>query len=317
MKQLKQVARFSTTVVLAFACLWGPDCAGSENHVQIRGKVVDVTPDLSRAALAKLDLANAANLESEFRRVLDGMYETTPPASNALVTAKGDSITRETITDTQGEFSFVGLPSGDYELSVGVVSRTGKGQLATVRPRMVYRVAGNAAATVTLQARRDLIAIRGRITDAQGQPIPGAKVRGEPYPVPESAEATPPTRYAVSGVDGSYELNGFAPDSIYRVAGFLGGGDPTRDDAGGSTIPFFVEVHVEAEGYVQEQANVPRVALVTEELLAPARHLLRILSRMRTSSGEREIVEKKGLPLPPSRGYTIAPVNVELKRTTP
>lgn len=315
MKLLKPVARCSTAVVLAWTCWCGFACGGSESRVQIRGKVVDVTPDLSRAAtaLAKLDTADAANLESEFGRVLDGMYGTNRSATSALVTAKGDAISKETVTDTLGEFSFVGLPSGDYELTVGVVSGTGTGQLATVQPRRVYRISSNATAAVTLPARRDFVAIRGRITDAQGQPIPGAKVRGEPYPVPESADATPPTRHAVSGVDGSYELSGFVPDSIYRIAGFLAGGDPTEF----GQHSFYAEVHVEAEGHVQEKTNVPRVALVTEELLAPARHLLRSLNRLRTSSGERELVEKKELRLPPSQGSTIGPVDIKLKRTIP
>ena len=151
--------------------------------------------------------------------------------------------------------------------------------------------------------------------DAEGRPIVGAKVRGDPSPIPASAEATPPTRFAVSGADGTYELSGFAPSSIDQIAAYLNGGDPTRDDAGGCTVPFYVEVHADSDGFMQDKTSLPRLPLVTEEVLVPARRLLNILGKLETQAKRKsEIAEKKDVFLPPSEKNAITGLDIVLTK---
>lgn len=134
-----------------------------------------------------------------------------------------------------------------------------------------------------INVRSDLVDVRGRITDLQGRPIAGAKVRGEHYPMPDSSdvEKAHPARFALSGTDGSYELRGFVPLDVYRITGYLVGGDPTESGLN----PFYVKVYVDADGFVQGKENVPKVPLVTEELLGPARRLLKAMSQMSSKNG--------------------------------
>ena len=287
----------------------------------IQGIVENITPDISEQRFAKLENAAAANSEKEFEQVLNGMYSTPSPAPKVIVTAKGDLVTKNVTTDSEGKFKIVGLPSKNYELSATASSRAspnGDNLMATMKPEKIYfHGRSNATVAVRLEVRGDLLTVRGKITDAQGRPIAGAKIRGEPYPTPESIEATPPTRFAVSGADGSYELSGFIPDDIYKTAGYLGGGDPTRDDAGGSTIPFYAEVHVEADGFVHDKANTPKVPLVTERILNPARRLLKVLAKLESGAkGSSQIGEQKGILLPPSKGNTITGIDIALTKQT-
>jgi len=285
------------------------------NASYIQGIVVDVTPNLSQENLTKLEMAAERKSENEFSQILQGMYETSSPVPNATVTAKGDSVTKKTNTDSQGKFKFTGLPSGDYEISAEVSSGARSKRMATVKPVKAYLRGSTLTASVQVPVRSDLVTIRGRILDAAGNPIAGANVRGEPFPMPESAEVTPPTQFAVSGADGSYELNGFRPNSIYRIAGYLAGGDPTRDDAGGSNIPFYIQVHVEADGFEQDKTKIPEIPLVTEELLGPARRLLDILRKLEMQlKGTSELSEKKGVFLPPSEGNVITGIDIVLTK---
>lgn len=315
MKPLKPRTAFCICAVLVLVGLSALSCARKENtgHIKIQGTVVDITPDISQESLAKLDKAGERNSEKEFIQILKGMYEAPSPVPNAFVTATGDSVTKKANTDSEGKFKFTGLPDGAYELSAEVspeASEMGEKRMTTTKPKVVTLFGTNPAATVMLSVRGDLVTVRGRITDVQGRPIAGAKVRGEPYPMPESAEATPPTRFAVSGSDGSYELSGFVPNDISKIGGYLGGGDPTEFGQN----PFYVKVHVEADGYVQDKTSVPRVPLVTEELLEPARRLLKILSKLQTrSDGSSKFHEKKDILLPSSHGNVITHIDIVLK----
>ncbi len=278
---------------------------------------MDITPAISEESLAKLEMADEKNLEKEFSQILEGMYEVSSPVPNAIVTAKRDSVTKKTSTDSKGKFKFTGLLSGDYEIFAEVssgVSGARSKRMTSLKPVKVYLRGSNLTASVQVTVLSDLVTIRGRITDSQGRPIANAKVRGEPFPMPGSPEATPPTRFAVSGTNGFYEMSGFCPPSILEIAGYLNGGDPTRDDAGGSNNPFYVQVHVEADDFVQDKTKIPKVPLATKELLDPARRLLSVLKKLETQSkGESKIVERNVL-LAASRGNTISDVDIVLEQ---
>ena len=317
MKPLKFNAAFRIflTIVSAIlvAMIW-VRTSKRHNASCIQGIVVDVTPDLSEESFAKLEMAGRKHLGKEFSEILQGMYEVSSPVPGAMVSAKSDSVTKKTNTDAKGKFKFTGLPSGDYEVFAEVSSGAKSKQMATLKPVRVYLRGSTLSASVQIPIRSDLVAIRGRIMDVEGRPIVGAKVHGEPFPMPESAEATPPARSAVSGADGTYELSGFAPKSIHQIAGYLVGGDPTRDDAGGYNIPFYVKVYADANGFVQDKTSVPRVPLVAELLCEPARRYLKTLGKWETQPrGSSKFLEKTNVLLPSSLGNTITGIDIVLK----
>src|ERR1035437_6834702 len=74
------------------------------------------------------------------------------PAPKVAVTAKGDSVTKNVTTDSEGRFKIVGLPAEDYELSATAsssASLNGSGQMATEKPkRICFRGRNNATVTV-------------------------------------------------------------------------------------------------------------------------------------------------------------------------
>ena len=93
---------------------------------------------------------------------------------------------------------------------------------------------------------------------------------------------------------------------MYRIARYLLTADPWRLDC--------FDIRAEADGFVQDRARVPRVPLVTEELLDPARSLLKALYQLETTlTGSSELREKEGLPpLPSSHGNTITDIDIVL-----
>jgi hypothetical protein len=274
----------------------------------LRGTVVDATPDISEEHFAKLV---AAESEEEFGQAL-GKILRDRPAPDVVVTLRGESIARTTVTDPQGRFEFTGLPRGAYEVSAEMPSLfagAGEARMATARKEVTL----DTHRQVALALRADLVTVSGRIIDDRGRPVAGAAVIGEPYPMPEVAEVTPASVFAVSLADGSYELEGLIPYSLYRIAGYLNGGDPTES----GQYPFYVEIRVRAEGWVQDRAGVPRLPIVTEELLDPARRLLQALSALEKAhrqDGRYDILgEKAGLPLPASHGNTITGIDIVLQ----
>ena len=278
----------------------------------IQGIVVDESPDLSERSLAKLEMVTS---EKEFLQVLEGMRRGPLPVPNAVVTAKGDSVTKKTNTDTNGKFKFTGLPSGDYEISAEVSSGARSKGMATLKPVKVYLRGSTLTASVQVPVRSDLVAISGRILDVEGRPIVGAKVCGEPFPMPETTEISPPTRFAVSGADGFYEMSGFCPPSLFGIAGYLNGGVPTSDTAASCGEAFFVQAYVKADGFEQDKKIIPQIPLVTEELLGPARRLLNILGKLETQAkGTSELAEKKAVFLPPSEGNAITGIDIVLTK---
>ncbi|MBU4179856.1 MAG: hypothetical protein KKD14_00530 [Verrucomicrobia bacterium] len=144
-----------------------------------------------------------------------------------------------------------------------------------------------------------------------GAPVPFNK---QPY--------FPPVRYeneylyrisTISKPDGSYEFKGFIPPNILEIAYYLGGCDIATED-GRNTCYFYVEIHVEADGYVQGKENVPRVPLVTEELLVPARRLMKCMIQISPHSEQEKQEFREREILPNSCGNTITGIDIVLKK---
>ena len=305
---LRGPGRYPAVVLCAFlicstcACLGG---APAPRMYYIRGTVRDATQSISDEDLAKLASAVSAK---DVEQLLRGLFEPRP-VPKARVTLRGDWVKRKGVTDSEGGFEFTGLPAGLYEMSAGMPFRAlaaGARQTATANEHISLK----ADRHVDLQIRADLVTVRGRITDVHGQPIAGAKVTGIQEIVDPSSMHYPNTVSTVSGADGRYELEGLNPPDIWRIGGYLNGGDPTLD-----LHSFYLVVRAEASGFMQPEDSLPRLPLVTAERLHTVRRGIAAVSQTAVRLGfELGFSEKEGLPpFPSSHGNTITDIDIVLR----
>jgi hypothetical protein len=220
----------------------------TRNSFDIRGVVVDITPDIYGETIAKLEHA-AKNSEEEFDRIFDNMYCVSSPVSNIIVAIKCRSFIKKNITDSQGRFAFYGLPKGEYEIVTEMSPMIlGKGVKQMEGAPCIVNLYKHQT-DLTLTVRSDIIKIKGRIMDSKGQPIKGVKVIGvEKYDDPQNMYKHKEVS-VVSDENGFYELNGFTPLDILSIALYLMGGDPSKH----AMSPFYIKIHVKADGFVQTQ----------------------------------------------------------------
>jgi len=279
------------------------------NRYDIHGAVVQSNMETCLESLMT-KLEAAASVE-ECERILTGetMQPSKLPVPDAVITLQGDSVTRNTVTDAEGEFQFISLPRGEYELSAERplrFARTGDARLAAARKRVKL----DKDTSVNVELCADLLAVRGRITDADGRSIAGANVTTMyDDPTVDSGEVWrrhalwvfSATRSTLSDADGFYELHGLEPtDNFYRIAGYL--------VTGSRGALRYVNLRVEADGFVQSKEDVPRVPLVTEEGLYWGRRFIRAFARF----SKEDHPEKQGI-LPSIEGNTITGIDVVLK----
>lgn len=277
----------------------------------IEGTVVDATPDLSEKRFIKLaSIAEKWSKQAEqtFEEELGDMMCQERPALNVTVTVFRGTTRRSTVTDANGKYAFAGLPSGTYEIVAEGQARvpgSEERRAAMAWRRIEYH---GGSEVVDLAIRADQITVTGRVTDAQGRPVVGARVRGRPDPMPETGEGgrDEPWGPVVTAADGTYELKGIAPPQLWRIAGYLKGGDPTRGGQG--TPPFFVDLRVQADGFSEGKGRVP---IVTGDLAAAARRYLQILYMIRPNIKPDD--REKEPSLPASTHNTITGIDVVLK----
>ena len=272
---------------------------------KIFGTAVDAVPDCSQEECTILaDCKSQESAERVLGEILGGR-----PAPNVIVTATSHAVTRKSISDSEGTFTFTGLPQGIYEVSAKSRKQpAGRDRERRVSAKKRVRVV-ETNGIVRLALHEELVTISGRITDVDGQPIAGAKVVGTPVPVREVGLID--TVSTVSGIDGSYELNGFEPLDLYRVAGYLNGGSLNAPGA----LYTQVEIRVAAEGLKQAKENMPRVSLLAEAQLVPGRRLWKALSNLAKTMDEADGWQKmKERKLPSSHGSTITDVDIVLNR---
>jgi hypothetical protein len=268
----------------------------------ISGTVVDGTSELPPDFFDKLA---AAESEDAFVQVLKSVPRPCRIAPNVVVALQGDSVTRRTVTDSQGKFKFPLLRRGVYEVSAEATSQsslTGVRRLATGHTQIEL----NSHCNVELTLSADLIVIRGRIADIQGRPIAGAKVTAIQVLDDPSNMFYPQTYSSMSDTDGSYELQGIEPSNVWNILRYLV--EPNPGQLG------YVDIRVDVPGFVQSKENVPRVALVTEEWLCLARRFLAARAQMAKRAGKPMPREKEGLTFPSSQGNAISASDIMLER---
>lgn len=320
MQQIRPCVYFSFFVICALISLSiAISVRGEEvqNRCAIHGTVIDMTPDISEEAFARFEHAASAE---EALAPLEGIIMGCGARSNVVVRLRGDSITRKTITDSKGKFDFWELPAGTYEISTEAPahpSSAGKKRTAIGKMRITVGLGMDKQVWTHLNVYAYSVAVRGRITDADGKPVAGAKVTGIPVsyrdmvgnPVPDDQfleRQFDSSIVTVSSADGFYELQGFGAPNVYWMARYLCGDDQLSG--------FYVEIHVKAAGFVQSKENVPRVPLVSEELLVPARRVMKWLISKSEFLSEQEKQEFRERETPSSHGNTITGINIVLKK---
>ena len=169
----------------------------------IHGTVVDPTP--FEEMFAKLE---AVESQKEFDQMLKGGMQIPPrPVANAVVTLRGESVTREAITDSQGKFQFTGLTgptfgpyggmmkSETYEISAEMPARpykTGRGRVAVAKEKVTL----DADRDVTLELRADFLSQlhrhrRGNPRRMHRAPLRRNRQRGRPNRRPRRRNRRP------------------------------------------------------------------------------------------------------------------------------
>jgi hypothetical protein len=276
----------------------------------ISGTVMGPRPEMWQEFFDKIAAMKSEEECDQFiKRPSPGFGPPAPqPAANVVVRLQGESIAKETVTDSRGQFKFPLLPRGVYQVTAEMPAPTSgrvamaKGQIQLDRNR-----------PVVLGLRTDLVNVRGRIIDINGNLVAGARVTGVEV-IDDQAQApqeyVPQTYSTVSGADGSYELRGLEPANWFGILPYLNKGKPGQPEQ----LDRFSGLHirVEAPGLVQSKANVPRVPLVSAEQVDLARRFMKAYSQMLQRSGKPEVQEREGLSFPASEGNTITAADIVL-----
>jgi len=245
-------------------------------------------------------------------------------ASNGLAAAGGEWVYRQGVTDADGKITFPGgWARGIYEVSASAHSIPAEDDTprTAVGKKTILLVPGGGS-HIRLSIHASPIAVTGRIVDARGRPVAGATVTGTPVPFRERGEwwrrlmlkyQHPVT--TVSDAHGVYVLPGFTPPDPWRTFGYLCGGDPT--EGGLNPVPFFAEIHAQADGFVYDWRAVTNVALVTESHAAPFRRVQDVFlkSTQPEIQAMRDGIRKRTLHA--CDGNTITDVDIALNHPLP
>ena len=246
------------------------------------------------------------------------------PLSGIVVILQGKSETKKTTTDSEGKFEFKNL--------LGVTKDTAKKKYHTETYEISAQIpiepenAGDTNVVILKQSvilnenknlkfdyRSDLITVKGKITDSNGTPVAGALVIGQMEINDQGSMFHPQVVKTISANDGSYELKGLIPPNIRQTAGYLNGGNPQANE--GSS--FFLDILANAKGFEQPKENIPRIPLVSEDLLISARRYHKVLydyvcSIHDANRSPKDYEEKQNLNLPAGTGSIITGIDIIL-----
>lgn len=281
----------------------------------IRGIVTDTTPDISDESFrefAHLSFAldnNAPEDLEKFQVYSEALFPKTV-RSGVVVSLDGNSIKRETETDSSGEYRFANLPPGTYTL----IARAPV--LLYCRAKASRMAMGLARAQIPSDAIKNIdinafhVNIKGGVHTSDGQPIAGARVTGTPFALRQSDNRASEYRekgapiITITDEAGNYELQGFKPFDTSQLARHLFN----------SYWSQIIEVRVNADGYIQATNNVPKIPPVAGELIPAARHMVMFLADFLGGAWERPIHVQERNDLPASDGNTITGIDIIMDR---
>jgi len=293
-------------ILLHSSIMLGENTGASKNNklLEIQGTIFGSVDTVS--ALEKM-ATFAPRSEAEFRKAFKESMRL-PPVSNITVILKSDVLTKETVSDSEGKFKFTELPLGRYELSaqMPMSSTNTKGVKRNAITQELIDLKTNRQ--IKLCLRTDLVTLKGKVIDNHGKPVVKAKITAidaiQDQAYLENHKAR--TWITTSNSDGSYELVNLPPTNFYHLGGYLQGGKPNALS--------YINIYVEAEGFVQDKENILKVPLVTDEQLAPARILLNIYNNVLRNKGKPEAKEREILKFPSSTENVITGIDIVLQK---
>jgi len=268
------------------------------------GIVRDVTPEYSEDMFERLTRASS---QEDFRAAFEELLAVPDrPVPNVTVTLCYGSEIRQAVTDYKGRFEFANLPFGDYTIPAdgpgGLIVQGNDRQMAWTRQH-VRLDSFTSGREFDITFRTDVASLKGRITDASGRPVAGAKVTGTQCQEDMEAGTPPPPHAlsAVSGPDGSYELRGLIRANINETFAFLTGG--------ASWESAHYMIRADAEGFLPARIRVP---IVTETSRVPAAKVFAIVEQKVQAEGF-SLSDRKPAPLPATTGDTITGIDFLLE----
>jgi protocatechuate 3,4-dioxygenase beta subunit len=273
----------------------------------LTGTVLDVWPSDAQLQIwfGRLALCESEEELNRIPNAFGGDPSGRPAVPEVVVKLAGEAIDRQCVSDAQGGFAFHDLPRGTYELSAErAVPSLWTGNELTARASRGVMVVMDT--TVSLELSTEWLAIEGRVTDADGRPIADAKVTAisgalNEFDLPMWEVATR------SRADGGYELRPLRGAGFKGAAELLGSNAPARG---------FCEIRVEAAGFMQQETRVPRVPLMTDEQLIPARRFIEVVSglQLRFQGRSRFREARDPAMLPKTQGTTILGIDIVMDR---
>jgi hypothetical protein len=261
---------------------------GNQPGFNVSGSVFDETTWL--VSDEKWDrfllIDNEKDFESGFMSLLH--------PENIPVLLYGENMIVSTETDSEGGFVFDDVPAGDYTLQVQLLPDTnvynqfdsehGKFRIPEKKLSVPYNY------PVELKFEWPKLSLSGRVVDPDGNPIPHATITGWPYPVPQTGEPKIQEKITVTSDEkGEFRMEGIDPvENLYLLTRYVNDGGLLRVKPDYDVV---FDLYVKADGYAQLKENLPRVPLVSEDQLIPARKVWKVLSRLGGQS-ETERVRK-------------------------
>lgn len=278
-------------IVFLSLVLGGREAAFGEGPRSLTCVVVDATPDFSRLN-AVLDDNGAT--EVDFGNALEWAY-TPKPLADTNVGLAGTNDSFSVKTNSEGMFFRTNVVELSYLLNIS----GRKSELLSLEPVKEQRI--------RLLLRSDLLSIRGRVVDAEGNPIEGAEVTSTPEPQPEAGDIKGLVRSARSQKDGTFVITNITPANVWLLAGYLRGGDPTEF----GQSPFFIKLEAKAERYTGTEKGAVVLPPISEEVLGIAQKIT-VFANRRVPAGDR--VRPVDRSLPEVKGNVISGVVLVLEK---
>ncbi len=202
----------------AVEAFWKADLAARNDTVRVKkGETAEVSLRLARAASV-----SGTVVDEKTRRPLAGVRVS---ASVGTFPFRENAVSRRTRTDAKGKFRVAGLAARPY-----VIRASKTDYLPVAMPGIVAGVSSPGSVSIALQKAAG---ISGRVTDENGAPVPGARVRlARDMGIRALLRGGPAALLGRPGVttgpDGGFRLRGLAPQKNSTVEATKAGYVPAK-----------------------------------------------------------------------------------------
>ncbi|GEM_PF-782718 len=217
----------------------------------------------------------------------------------------GDTITSKTVTGDMGKFGFDKVMEGTYDLIATRPPVIPGGPERIVRTKIIVPNPRPARLSFTWPD----LTIKGRVVDEDGKPIAGAQVEGMLTPISEVG--VPKTIRAMTNQNGEFLMDGIKPlANLFRVFGYLNGGDPGADNGYEPKMEFTVK----AQGYAQPSQTQTSIPLISEMQFKPARQYWQVMNAWMKQSGKGKPRDKM-IDIPyQTKGNVISGITIKMQK---